>query len=319
MQIKIKESMQPDMQAVEDRMRMPFSNKPMYIVSMLEQLISFSKTSIRPPLVLYMGSLFGAGKEALLDLAAAIEMLHIAALVHNDLIDNAVRPRPQQTVNQRFSTSSTVLAGDLAYAAAAQLAASVKSIPVMKNFSETLQLIVNGEITELFKETEKWDKQSYMNLIRARTASVFELAGRMAAAIGSANQQETQSAAQFGYHLGMAYQFMTDVLKFVGKSSDLRMNLVSDLGRGKMTMPTLLYLESVPDAYDFQTLNSQNGNGQARLEDLVNAVYQSDAIDRARQEAERYVHTALEALDQLPATGMRAELAQLAKDVILLN
>ena len=199
---------------VENRMRAQFAGNPSYLVSTLDQLIVAGGKHIRPNIILLIGSMFEAEQEALLNLAAAIEMMHTATLVHYDLVDETDQRRGYPTINARFTTSATVLAGDLAFAAAAKLAAAVKSIPVMQNFSETLQFIVNGEITYMFNDGGQGGQEAYYDWIHAKTASVFELAAGLAATLGSANQAEIDAAYQFGYNIGMAFQITDDVLDF---------------------------------------------------------------------------------------------------------
>jgi geranylgeranyl pyrophosphate synthase len=316
MQIKLRETLEAEIQTIEDRMRKQFSGNPIYIESMLEQLITVSRTRIRPSLVILMGRLFDAPREALLDLAAAIEMMHTATMVHDELIDGASRSRGKQTVQRRFTTSSTILAGDLAFAAAAQLAAAVQSIPVMQQFSKTLQTIVNGEITYLFNDVDRRNQEAYYNWIQAKTASVFELAASMAATIGLANPAQIAAAAEFGCNLGMAHQIREDILDLVNGSNQTGKPIEDDLRRGVLTLPTLLYLEAHPDEINMDVVVGGNGNGRAYIEDLIETIRQSDAIVNARQKADWFLQNGIDALIRLPDTPIRAEVAELSHDLI---
>jgi len=195
-------------------MRAQFSGYPSTLVARLDQLILSDDKRIRPTIILLLGSIFKTERETLLDLAAAIEMMHIATRVHDDLSDRGGRPRGHNKISTRFTTSATILAGDFAFAAAAQLAAATKSIAVMRKFSETLQFIVNGEITYMFSNGKSCDQEAYYRWIHAKTASVFEIAAGMPAQSGFANKVEVSAAYQFGYNLGMAFQIADDVLDF---------------------------------------------------------------------------------------------------------
>jgi len=263
-----------------------------------------------------MGNIFKAEQESLLNLAAAVEMLYTATRVHDDLGAESNQLGVQQTMNIRFLTSATILAGDLAFAAAAQLAASVESIAVMQRFSETLQFIVNGEITYLFNEGSQDGQEAYYEWIHAKIASVFELASEMAATIGSANPSEIDAAAQYGYNFGMAFQIMTEVLDFMGDPSVSGKPIGNDLHQGTITLPTLLYLQAHPADFDINAIRKRNGNGHAHIEDLIGAIRKSDAIHQAKNEADRFLRQAIGALHKLPDTPERAELAVLAKQVI---
>jgi geranylgeranyl pyrophosphate synthase len=242
-------------------------------------------------------------------------MMHAATLIHDDLVDNAAQRRGQQTVNTRFSTSATVLAGDLAFAAAAQLGAATQSITVMQKFSETLQIIVNGEISYMFKDNDHTNLQAYYDWIYAKTASVFKLAAGMAATIGTASPAEIEAANQFGYNIGMAFQVTDDILDFIGDPAVLGKPTGNDLRQGTLTLPTLLYIEAHPNSLDISTTHQGNGNGQGHIEDLITSIRQSEAIEQSLQIADRFLQEGLAALDQLPETPERAELARLARQI----
>lgn len=300
---------------VEARMRAKFSDNPSLLVNTLEQMILAGGKRIRPTIILLIGKMFAAEQDILLNLAAAIEMMHAATLVHDDLADDAGQRRGKPTTNTLFTTSATVLAGDLAFAAAAQLAAATNRIEVMRRFSETLGFIVNGEITYMFKNGNGANQKAYYDWIHAKTASVFELAAGMAATLGSATPAEITAADQFGYNLGMAFQITDDILDFTGDPTVLGKPVGNDLRQGTITLPTLLYLESHPGELDLGTLAKQNGNGQVHIENIITAILQSEALDKATQEADRFLQRGLAALALLPDTPERDELAVLASGV----
>ena len=301
---------------VSERLQAQFAGNPSYLVSTLEQLIPAEEKSLRPTIILMVGSIFEAERENLVNLAAAIEMLHTATLVHNELVDDSGQSPDRPAVNARFTTSATILAGDLAFASAAQLAAAVANTTVMQRFSETLQFIVNGEITYLFNDGAQGSREAYYEWIHAKTASVFELASELAATIGSASPSEIKAATQFGYNLGMAFQIMCDIRDFMGDPFIQDKTTGSDLRLGNITLPTLFYLESHPDQFDIHSIRKSNGNGQAEIDELIGAIRQSDALEQATKEANRFLKRALEALPRLPDKPERTELALLAQNVI---
>jgi geranylgeranyl pyrophosphate synthase len=304
---------------VEARMRAQFSDKPSALVTTLEELILADRQGIRPTIVLLLGGMFGAERESILNLAAAIEMMHTATLVHDNLAGETGQGHGHPTVHTRFATSATVLAGDLAFAAAARLAAATNRITVMQKFSETLQFIVNGGITHLFSNGDRADLRAYYARIHAKTASIFELASSMAATIGSASPAEISAATQFGYNIGMAFQITDDILDFTGDPSALGKPVGSNLRQGTITLPTLLYLEAHPDDLDIGSIPKRNGNGQGRIDSdiisIITAIRQSKVIDQAMQEADRFTQQGLDALARLPGTPERTELEHLARQI----
>jgi geranylgeranyl pyrophosphate synthase len=304
---------------VSARLQAYFAGNPSYLVSTLEQLIPAEEKSLRPTIVLLVGSIFQADREDLVNLAASIEMLHTATLVHNSLVDETGQSSHRPAVNARFTTSATILAGDLAFASAAQLAAAVANTTVMRRFSETLQFIVNGEITYLFNDGAQGSREAYYDWVHAKTASVFELAAELAATIGLTSPSEIQAAAQYAYNLGMAFQIKRDVLDFVGDPSVSSKPAGTDLLLGNITLPTLLYLEAHPGKFDVDTIRKSNGNGRTEIDELIGAIRQSDALEQSSREADRFLKRGLESLYGLPDTPERAELALLAQNVIYLE
>ena len=157
------EYIQPQLEVVEARMLAQLNRHPSELVSTLEQIIGMGGKRVRPRVTLLMGKVLGAHHENLLDLAAAVEMLHTATLVHDDLIDGALLRRGADTLNAQWTPAATVLAGDLVFAVAAQLAAATNSVDVMRMFAETLQIIVGGEIGNLFRQP---DESGYWRYLR---------------------------------------------------------------------------------------------------------------------------------------------------------
>ena len=216
-------------------------------------------------------------------------MMHIATQVHDYLVDESGQQSLYKKKNARFLTSATVLAGDFAFAAAAQLAAATNRIAVMQKFSETLQFITNGEITYMFNNGDKRNLESYYSWIHAKTASIFELASGMAATLGTADQTEIEAAYQLGYNLGMAFQITNDVLDFWGDSVEPGIPAGRNLRRGILTLPTLLYLQEHPGELDTGFIQKNNGDGQRHLESTIAAIRESEAIDQAVLIADRFL------------------------------
>ena len=315
MNTQLKNLAHPLISEVEARLRAQLIGNPSTLVATLEQFIITGGNRIRPTITLLMGGMFEAEQDTILNLAAAIEMMHTATLVHDNLVDEADQRRGLHRMNTMFTTSATVLAGDLAFATAAQFAAATKRIKVMQKFSETLQFIVSGEITNMFSNGNKRNQEAYYAWIHAKTASVFELASGMAATIGSASPAEIVAATQFGFNIGMASQISDDILDLTDDPSVVGKPTGNSLRKGIITLPILLYQENHPDDLDISSILKANGNGQGHIESIISAIRQSEAIDQAMQEANRFLQQGLDALAGLPDTPERAELALLARQV----
>lgn len=271
---------------------------------------------MRPAVALLTGHMLGADPDRLITLAAAIELLHTATLVHDDLIDGALLRRGIPTLNSRWTPAATVLTGDFIFARAAKLAAETDSVEVMRLFAETLTTVVNGEITQMFSARGEIRREDYYQRIYAKTASMFELATCAAAVLSPEPEQNLEAVRSYGFSIGMAFQIVDDVLDFIGEQSTVGKPVASDLRQGLITLPTLNYFESHPDDPDIELILNENHYDEARLSRLVDAIRDSEAIRDALVEAQQFIDRALEALLCLPATIERQALEDLAEYIL---
>lgn len=285
--------------------------------SALDHLLSSGGKRIRPSLTLLAGKMLGAEHRRLLTLASAIELLHTATLVHDDLIDGSLLRRGISTLNAQWSPGATVLTGDFLFARAAELAADTNSVPVMKLFSHTLSEIVNGEITQLFHSRCQISRQDYYDRIYAKTASLFRTSAYSAALLSPVPEETQEHLRQYGYEIGMAFQIMDDILDFTGQENVLGKPVGSDLRQGLITLPTIYYMENNPDD---PVVNQMLGNGclenQSQINCLVESIRGSDAIEMALDEARRFVQRGLEAVRCLPEYSERHLLEDLARYIV---
>ena len=232
---------------------------------------------------------------ALIALAAAVEMLHTATLVHDDVIDGALLRRDAPTLNASWSAGATVLAGDYMFARSAQFAAETDNVRVITIFSDTLRVIVDGEMRQLSDRNDfRQDRQAYYQRIYAKTASLYSAATEAAAVLVGLAPDRVQALKSFGYQFGMAFQIVDDILDFVGTDATLGKPVGSDLRQGTLTLPFLYYLRELPQP---QKVVSRLLQGRERadagdpsilsatVQEIVQAVRASGAIEAAHQEA----------------------------------
>ncbi|MHB0922913.1 MAG: polyprenyl synthetase family protein [Bellilinea sp.] len=303
---------QEQIHRVEGLMRSQAEGHNPDLKAALDHLIASGGKRIRPTLTILTGRMLGADENRAVTLAAAIELLHTATLVHDDLIDGSLLRRGIPTLNSRWSPGATVLTGDFLFARAAKLAADTESVPAISLFATTLGIIVNGEITQLFNSRCRADREEYYQRIYAKTASLFETCTTCAALISPVDQKTTDLVRQYGYDIGMAFQIIDDVFDFTSDQSKLGKPVGSDLRQGLITLPTLHFLENHPDDEDAQEIIS----GDCLYYDeqvgrLVEKIRASDAIASSMVEANNYVDQALEKLQRLPACPERSYLEEL--------
>jgi geranylgeranyl pyrophosphate synthase len=270
---------------------------------------------VRPALALLSGGMLGGEPDRLVTLAAAIEMLHTATLVHDDLIDGAMIRRGASTINARWSPAATVLTGDFVFARAAKLAAETDSVAVMRLFAETLATIVSGEITQLFSSPGVASRQNYEQRIYAKTASLFELATAAAAILCRVDDDLVEAMRCYGNSIGMAFQIVDDILDFTGDQVKVGKPVASDLRQGLITLPALYYFEQFPDDPDLQAV-LQGSTNNGLIERVVAGIRASGAIQQALQEANDFVQRGIEILEEMPISVERQALYDLGDYIV---
>ena len=290
------------------------------LASVIAQLVSAGGKRLRPAVALLVNQMYPVDSERALSLAAAVEMLHTASLVHDDLIDEAALRRGHPTVNAVWSPIATVWAGDYMFGRAAGYVAETENAEVVRLFADTLQIIVAGELRQLFNRAEALPtRDDYYARIYGKTAALFALAAQAAAVLGDAPAESAGRLRDYGYHFGMAFQVMDDILDFTTDEKTLGKPVGSDLREGIVTLPVLIYAEQTRDAPALRRLWEYRADGVNHLsavDEVVAAVRDSSAIEAARAEARAIAGRAEEALTGLPASPARDILADLAATAV---
>lgn len=303
--------------AVATRMREATLAENLELDAALDQLLGSRGKRLRPTLVLLSGGLLGADYARTVDLAAAIELLHTATLVHDDLIDGSLLRRGHPTLNARWEGGATVLIGDYLFSRAAELAAETQSLRCMASFARTLTTIVQGELNQLLGSRSTDLRTAYFERVYAKTGSLFELAAGAPAQLAGTGQAIQRSMRDFGRRLGIAFQIVDDVLDFAGEAEEVGKPVASDLRNGLITLPTLCHLEQHPaDAEQVDLLVRGELSNQAQ-ERLIAAIRTSGGVAAARAEAEGYVASCIALLAELPSDRPEHQaLADLASYVL---
>jgi geranylgeranyl pyrophosphate synthase len=279
---------------------------------LLDWVFSSGGKRIRPALVFATARLGETDSEATANLAAAIETLHAASLVHDDLIDNALTRRGLPTLNRRWSASATVLAGDWLFARAARFVAETEHVEVVKIFARTLGALADGELRQLLGRTGVPTMDEYERRIYSKTASLFQGATECAAHLASSGAAETDALARFGRELGNAFQIIDDILDFTGDQALLGKPVGNDLRSDTVTLPAMAHLANHPGAAPWLDEDGDPPTPE-QLERLFEDVRNDQgALDVARGEARKRAERALEALETLPPSAARDDLGRFA-------
>jgi geranylgeranyl pyrophosphate synthase len=313
------EPVQELIKQVEDRMLSQSEGAHDQLALALNHLLTSGGKRIRVGLTLLTGEMLGGNRETLVTLAASLELLHTATLVHDDLIDGSLIRRGIPTINAQLSTPATVLTGDYIFARAAKLAADVNLVPVMQLFAQTLATIVNGELTQLFSRRGITGREEYERRIYAKTASLFETASTSAGIVSGSSPDEVQRVKQFGYEIGMAFQIMDDILDFTGEQATVGKPVANDLRQGIVTLPTLYFIESNPNDPVMEAVIQGDSVPEIDVDRLVKSIRTSGAVDRSIDEAQSHIERGLSMLSQFPDSTPRRGLEELARFVVQRN
>ena len=285
------------------------------LIAALEHLLRSGGKRIRPGITLVMGSLLGADEEKLISLSASIELLHTATLVHDDLIDGALLRRGNPTLNSHWTPAATVLTGDFIFAQAALLGAEIESTEVMSLFAQTLSIIVNGELSQLFNRGKFPSREDYYHRIYEKTGSLFALSAKAAALISPADRKLLAPAEIYGREIGKAFQIIDDVLDFTGDQIRVGKPLGSDLRQGVPTLPVIYYSEQNPNDEVLVDCLSGNAVGES-VDKLINRVIESGAIQLAMEEARSCTEKALNSLEGFPSGKDRETLEKIGEYIV---
>jgi geranylgeranyl pyrophosphate synthase len=286
----------------------------------IAHLFSSGGKRIRPSLALLTGRLYPSDLGKIVSLAAAVEMLHTATLVHDDVVDGSLLRRGSPTLNAKWSPGATILTGDYVFARAADLAAQTDNVRVMQIFARTLMIIVSGELRQQFSDNEqRQTREDYFKRIYAKTASMFELATEAAGVLIGAREDEIKVLKDFGHDLGIAFQIMDDVLDLVGDASQVGKPVAHDLREGIVTLPVIEYLLMQPDDRRVDDMLSNGRRDDAHVLPIVESVRASGAIMKAVEEARDYVRRAQAALGYLPDSEARQSMLDLSEYVVARN
>ncbi len=308
-----------DLAKVEEKMRQAGREAEGPLGDAILYLLSSGGKRLRPALTIASARHYPVDEDALISLAAAVEMLHTATLVHDDVIDGSLLRRGNPTLNARWNAGATVLAGDYIFARAAIFAAATRSVPVVQLFAQTLAVICSGELRQMFKYYDlNQDLEEYYDRIYAKTASLFSAASELGALLANAPEEHVSAFREYGHYLGMAFQIVDDILDFVGTEDILGKPVGSDLRQGTITLPVFYYLQAGGDRdIILRVFNAREPEAkEAALAEALAAVRASGAIERAKEEAWAFARRAQEALTVVPDTPYREALRDIARYVV---
>ncbi|HLH73608.1 MAG TPA: polyprenyl synthetase family protein [Chloroflexota bacterium] len=315
--LSVLDPVQSDLELVEAEIQRVGQVEYSFLENLLQHVLSTQGKRIRPALVLLAASFHQYRLQFLVPLAAAIELLHTATLVHDDLVDNSPTRRGKPTLHSLTDRAVTVLVGDYLFANAAALCTETQNTRVMQVFGRTLMTICEGELKQIFTAGFwRQSREDYYQKIERKTASLIRTATETGAILSGAPEEQIDALRSYGYNLGMAFQIVDDILDFVGNEALMGKPVGSDLRQGTVTLPTIRLLEEDPDNSALRRVFDDGDSSDEAIREAIAAVHRSSGIDYARAEARRFADLAVQQLDSLPPTPERAALESISEYVL---
>jgi|TARA_B100001250_G_scaffold113866_1_gene96256 octaprenyl-diphosphate synthase len=287
-------------------------------VSLINQLGQYIVNSggkrLRPALVILSSKVLGYEGDKHINLAAIIELIHTATLLHDDVVDASLLRRGHQTANQRWGNEASVLVGDFVYSRAFQMMVDINSLSIMRVLSEATNTIAEGEVQQLiYRHRPETSEENYLDVIRNKTAKLFEAAARLGSIISKKTKDDENAMANYGRHLGTAFQLIDDVLDYSSSEIELGKSIGDDLSQGNPTLPLLYAMWNSTKDEEKIIRNSISNGSLENIELIKDTINSTGAISYTIEIAKRESELAINALDKLPQSEYLDALYMLAK------
>lgn len=285
-----------------------------------EYIINSGGKRLRPALVILSAGAFGYAGKYHHNLAAIIEFIHTATLLHDDVVDASKLRRSKATANALFGNAASVLVGDFLYSRAFQMMVEVNNMRIMQVLADATNMIAEGEVLQLLNcRNPDVKEENYLQVIRYKTAKLFEAATRLGAILCSVTPAKEESMAAYGMHLGTAFQLTDDMLDYSGDYHDTGKNLGDDLAEGKPTLPLIYAMKTGSEKQVTIVRNAIKQGGEESLKAVLDVIQKTDALDYTRQKAEAESSMASAAISSLPNSNYKECLLQLATFAVARN
>lgn len=302
----------PDMKAVDTVIRDRLHSDVVLVRQVAEYIIGSGGKRMRPALVLLAAGAVEYEGTHHQEMAAVVEFIHTATLLHDDVVDESAMRRGHDTANAMFGNAASVLVGDFLYSRAFQMMVEVNNMRVMRVLSDATNIIAEGEVLQLMNcHDADVDEARYMRVIHYKTAKLFEAAAQLGAILGKASQDVEEALTAYGMHLGTAFQLIDDVLDYSGQEAETGKHLGDDLAEGKPTLPLIYVMQHGTPEQAACVRKAIEEGGREDFLLVLDAIRNSGALEHARARAAREAEYARAAIQCLGDSNYKKALLQL--------
>lgn len=306
-------SLKEQMDAVDVCIHEKMQSHVSLIPEIASYLITLGGKRLRPLLTLASAELCGYKGNRHISLAACVEFIHTATLLHDDVVDDSGLRRGKKTANTLWDRKACVLVGDFLFSRALELMVEDGSSEVIRILSKASSTIAEGEVLQLSSSHDlQLSQETYLKIIEAKTACLFSAAAEIGAVSGEANPQEKKALTQFGLNLGMAFQLMDDVLDYAADQEKLGKAIGDDFREGKVTLPVILAYQSGQDTSFWNEVFENGSQDAGALAHAIHLLKQTGALVKTKHRAQDFVKEALEPLNLFPDSLLKTQLQDLA-------
>lgn len=306
-----------DMKAMDDVIARRLSSEVLLVSQVSHYIVAAGGKRLRPALLLLMCGALGYRGEQRFNLAAVVEFIHTATLLHDDVVDESTLRRGRATANANFGNPASVLVGDFLYSRAFQMMVAAGDMRIMQTLAEATNVIAEGEVLQLMNMHDATlSEDGYLRVIRSKTAKLFEASARLAALLAKSPGDVEQACATYGQALGTAFQVIDDVLDYDGDATEMGKNLGDDLREGKATLPLIIAMQRGTAAERDLIREAIETGGTDRLVRIVEIVRETGALQATRDAAAAEGQRAAEALTVLDRNSYSEALLQLATQLL---
>jgi octaprenyl-diphosphate synthase len=306
-----------DMKAMDDVIARRLSSEVLLVSQVSHYIVAAGGKRLRPALLLLMCGALGYRGEQRFNLAAVVEFIHTATLLHDDVVDESTLRRGRATANANFGNPASVLVGDFLYSRAFQMMVDAGDMRIMQTLAEATNVIAEGEVLQLMNMHDATlSEDGYLRVIRSKTAKLFEASARLAALLAKAPGDVEQACATYGQALGTAFQVIDDVLDYDGDATEMGKNLGDDLREGKATLPLIIAMQRGTAVERDLIRAAIETGGTDRLVRIVEIVRETGALQATRDAAAAEGQRAAEALAVLGRNSYSEALLQLATQLL---